>query len=176
MSCCQETAHAPGCPLALNQTALVEPRPPASHPFRRWNGGCISMIPALGLRSSVVPESPARPFTGQWPGPGPAADADPATEERYPSQVGPGVKPDPLANQLPRSPPPLRPRAAGMTQVPQVDPAAFRFRSCRVPQLGQVHLGSRFRFRLMVPQALQVLLLGNHMGARITRVWRHWPL
>ena len=54
--------------------------------------------------------------------------------------------------------------------------AAIRFRSCRAPQLGQVHLGSRFRFRLMAPQALQVLLLGNHMGARMTSVWRHCPL
>ena len=72
-------------------------------PIRRWNGGCISMIPALGLRSSVVPESPARPFTGQWPGPGPAAAADPATEERYPRRDDHGVKPDPLANQLPRA-------------------------------------------------------------------------
>ena len=54
--------------------------------------------------------------------------------------------------------------------------AAFRFRSCRVPHWGQVHIRSRFSFGLMVPQALQVLLLGNHIGARITRVWRHWPL
>ena len=54
--------------------------------------------------------------------------------------------------------------------------AAFRLRSCRVPQLGQVHVRSRFSFGFTVPQALQVRPLGNHMGARITRVWRHWPL
>ena len=54
--------------------------------------------------------------------------------------------------------------------------AAFRFRSCRAPQPGQVQVGSRFRLVLTVPQALQVLLLGNHLGARTTRVWRHWPL
>ena len=35
---------------------------------------------------------------------------------------------------------------------------------------------SRFSFAFTLPQALQVLLLGNHMGARITLVWRHWPL
>ena len=54
--------------------------------------------------------------------------------------------------------------------------AAFRFRSCRVPQSGQVHMRSRFSFGFTVPQTLQVLLLGNHIGARTTRVWRHWPL
>ena len=54
--------------------------------------------------------------------------------------------------------------------------AAFRFRSCRAPQLGQIHMRSRFRSAFTVPQALQVLLLGNHMGARITSVWRHRPL
>ena len=54
--------------------------------------------------------------------------------------------------------------------------AAFRFRSCRVPQSGQVHLRSRFSFGFTVPQTLQVLLLGNHMRARITRVCRHRPL
>ena len=35
---------------------------------------------------------------------------------------------------------------------------------------------SRLSFAFTVPQALQVLLLGNHMGARVTSVWRHWPL
>ena len=44
------------------------------------------------------------------------------------------------------------------------------------PQFGQVHVRSRFSFGFTVPQALQVRPLGNHMGARITRVWRHWPL
>ena len=53
--------------------------------------------------------------------------------------------------------------------------AAFRFRSCRVPQLGQVHVRSRFSFAFTLPQALQVRLLGNHMG-RVTWVCRHWPL
>ena len=46
--------------------------------------------------------------------------------------------------------------------------AAFRFRSCRAPQSGQVQVGSRFRLVLTAPQALQVLLLWNHMGARMT--------
>ena len=35
---------------------------------------------------------------------------------------------------------------------------------------------SRFSFGFTLPQALQVRQLGNHMGARITRVCRHWPL
>ena len=43
--------------------------------------------------------------------------------------------------------------------------AAFRFRSWVVPQLGQVHMRSRFSFAFTVPHTLQVLLLGNHMGA-----------
>ena len=44
------------------------------------------------------------------------------------------------------------------------------------PQFGQFHVRSRFSFGFTLPQALQVLLLGNHMGARITSVWRQWPL
>ena len=44
------------------------------------------------------------------------------------------------------------------------------------PQFGQFHVRSRFSFAFTLPQALQVRPLGNHMGARITRVWRHWPL
>ena len=75
--------------------------------------------------------------------------------------------------------------AAGERYRPLGDPgtirflrliAAFRFRSCRVAQLGQVHIRSRFGFRFTVPHTLQVLLLGNHMGARMTSVWRHCPL
>ena len=54
------------------------------------------MIPAFGLRSSVVPEFPAGQFRGQCAVPGPAGAADSVAGERYPSQVGPGVKPAPL--------------------------------------------------------------------------------
>ena len=43
------------------------------------------------------------------------------------------------------------------------------------PQFGQFHVRSRFSFGFTVPQALQVRLLGNHMG-RVTWVCRHWPL
>ena len=69
-------------------------------PIRRWAGGLIliRMIPAVGVRWTVVPEFPADPLRGQWPGPGPAGTADSVAGERYPSQVGPGVKRDPLAN------------------------------------------------------------------------------
>ena len=42
--------------------------------------------------------------------------------------------------------------------------------------LGQVHVRSRFSFRFTVPHTLQVLLLGNHMEARVTLVCRHCPL
>ena len=43
------------------------------------------------------------------------------------------------------------------------------------PEFGQFHVRSRFSFSFTLPQALQVLLLGNHMG-RVTWVGRHWPL
>ena len=43
------------------------------------------------------------------------------------------------------------------------------------PQFGQVHVRSRFSFAFTLPQALQVRLLGNHMG-RVTWVCRHRPL
>ena len=89
-------------------------------PIRRWAGGLIRMIPAFGLRSSVVPKFPARPFTGQWPGPGPAAAADPATEERYPRRDDHGVKPDPLANQL-LAPSATPATGCGHNQIPQID-------------------------------------------------------
>ena len=51
-------------------------------PIRRWAGGLIRMIPAFGLRSSVVPEFPAGPLRGQCAVPGPASRAGPATGER----------------------------------------------------------------------------------------------
>ena len=35
------------------------------------------------------------------------------------------------------------------------------------PQFGQFHVRSRFSFGFTLPQALQVRLLGNHMG-RVT--------
>ena len=70
---------------------------------------------------------------------------------------------------------PLRPRPSGMIRFLRLI-AAFRFRSCRVSQMGQVHIRSRFSFGFTVPQTLQVFLLGNHMGARITRVCLHRPL
>ena len=41
--------------------------------------------------------------------------------------------------------------------------------------VGQFHVRSRFSFAFTLPQALQVRLLGNHMG-RVTWVCRHWPL
>ena len=44
------------------------------------------------------------------------------------------------------------------------------------PQFGQFHVRSRFSFRFTVPHTLQVLLLENRMGARITLVCRQWPL
>ena len=65
-------------------------------PIRRWAGGLIRMIPAFGLRSSVVPEFPAGPLRGQCAVPGPAGRADSVAGERYPSRVGPGVKRAPL--------------------------------------------------------------------------------
>ena len=43
------------------------------------------------------------------------------------------------------------------------------------PQLGQIHMRSRLSFAFTVPRALQVRLLGNHMG-RVTWVCSHWPL
>ena len=72
-------------------------------PIRRWAGGLIRMIPAFGLRSSVVPEFPAGPLRGQCAVPVPAGTADSVAGERYPRQDGLSVKPDPLANQLPRA-------------------------------------------------------------------------
>ena len=67
-------------------------------PIRRWAGGLIRMIPAFGLRSSVVPEFPAGPLRGQCAVPGPAGAADSVAGERWPSQDGLNVKRDPLAN------------------------------------------------------------------------------
>ena len=89
-------------------------------PIRRWAGGLIRMIPAFGLRSSVVPEFPADPLRGQWPVPGPASHAGYATGERWPSQDGPSVKPAPLLTHclLTR---PIPASACGHDQVPQVD-------------------------------------------------------
>ena len=54
------------------------------------------MIPAFGIRSSVVPEFPAGPLRGQCAVPGPAGTADSVAGERYASQVGPSAKPPPL--------------------------------------------------------------------------------
>ncbi len=51
-------------------------------PIRRWAGGLIRMVPAFGLRSSVVPEFPADPFRGQCAVPVPASRAGPANGER----------------------------------------------------------------------------------------------
>ena len=47
-------------------------------------------------------------------------------------------------------PPPLRPPSTGMIRFLRLI-AAFRFRSCRVAQLGQVHIRSRFRLAFTVP-------------------------
>ena len=131
------------------------------------------MIPALGLRSSVVPEFPAGPLRGQCAVPGPASRAGYATGERCPSQDGPSAKPPPLLTHclLTR---PIPASAGRHDQVSEVDG------STQVPVMGgtavgQVHVRSRFSFGFTLPQALQVQLLGNHMG-RVTWVCRHWPL
>jgi hypothetical protein len=89
-------------------------------PIRRWAGGLIGMVPAFGLRSSVVPEFPADPLRGQCAVPVPASHAGSATGERYPSQVGPSAKPAPLLTHclLTR---PIPASACGHDQVPQVD-------------------------------------------------------
>ena len=58
------------------------------------------MIPAFGLRSSVAPELPAGPLRGQCAVSGSAASV---AGERYPSQVGPEVKPRPHEDQPPHA-------------------------------------------------------------------------
>ena len=54
------------------------------------------MIPAFGLRWTVVPEFPAGPLRGQCAVPVPASRAGPANGERCPRQDGPSAKPAPL--------------------------------------------------------------------------------
>ena len=78
------------------------------------------MIPAFGLRSSGVPEFPAGSLRGRCAVAGPADAADSVVGERYPSQVGPGVKRAPLLTHylLTR---PILASACGHDQVPQVD-------------------------------------------------------
>ena len=134
------------------------------------------MIPAFGVRSSVVPEFPAGPLRGQCAVPGSAGTANSVAGER---DTRPRL---PLAwsrvlLQLNPLPPSVTPATAfGHDQVPQVD------RRVQVPVMPGPAVGAGppgFPLQVrgsLVPQALQVLLLGNHMGARITRVWRHWPL
>ena len=67
-------------PPALSQRSCWTGRSFA--PFRRWAGGLIGMVPAFGVRSSVVPEFPADPLRGQRAVPGPASRAGPANGER----------------------------------------------------------------------------------------------
>ena len=63
MSCCQGNRACTTVPPPLSQRSWSTG--PRFTPIRRWTGGLIRMIPAFGLRSSVVPEFPA----GQSQGP-----------------------------------------------------------------------------------------------------------
>ena len=69
---------------------------------------------------------------------------------------------------------PIPASACGHDQVSEVDGSA-QVPVMLGPQFGQFHVRSRFSFAFTLPQALQVRLLGNHMG-RVTWVCRHWPL
>ena len=140
-------------------------------PIRRWAGGLIRDDPGvsghLSYRSSLqVRSGDSVPFPVQRVRQIRLLGND--TEPGWPWREA-GV-----LLQLNLLPPPSRLRPAGMIRFLRLM-AAFRFRSCRVPQLGQVHVRSRFSFGFTLPQALQVRPLGNHMG-RVTWVWRHWPL
>ena len=92
--------------------------------------------------------------------------------EQYRNHLG--VKPAPLLTHCLLTQP-IPASAFGHDQIPQVDGSA-QVPVMPGPQFGQFHVRSRFSFGFTVPQALQVRPLGNHMGARITRVCRHWPL
>ena len=172
MSCCQENRAGTTMTPALNQRPWSTSR--RFTPIRRWAGGSIPM-----MRGSGSGHRSYRSSTQSAQGTVCRSRSSGCGRFRcwgtIPESGWPWGEAASSCNSTLSRPPPFRRRSTGMIRFLRLI-AAFRFRSCRVPQLGQVHLGSRFRFRLMVPQALQVLLLGNHMGARITRVWRHWPL
>ena len=159
-------------PPALNQRPWSTNR--RFTPIRRWAGGSIPM-----MRGSGSGHRSYRSSTQSAQGTVCRSRSSGCGRFRcwgtIPESGWPWGEAASSCNSTLSRPPPFRRRLSGTIRFLRLI-AAFRFRSCRVPQSGQVHMRSRFRFRLMVPQTLQVLLLGNHMGARITLVWRHCPL
>ena len=144
------------------------------------------MIPAFGACHRVVPEF----HGGSVQGPVCRSRSQEVRQIRLlgnddPSQVGgfAFLKPTALALVKFRDPPANQPLSRSLRhsghgcwrtttswhdQVPQVD-RRVQVPVMPGPAVGQVQVRSRFSFRFTVPQALQVLLLGNHIGARITR-------